>query len=73
MAKYYVSSGKCKLLVSSAYPVLAATFAVYTWQVAKKKFGKIVYVSEVGFQGGEHPHHEKDHAIDVNFIKNLIS
>jgi hypothetical protein len=72
MAKYYVISGKQKLICNSTFPVLAASYAYHKWSIASKKCGRTITVSEVGF-GDEHPHHVKDHVIATNFIKSLIA
>jgi hypothetical protein len=71
MPKYYIWSGKRKMVAAEEYPLTAAAVlcAVYDWE----GLGKFVKVSQVGFnQKSGHPDHKHDCKFTVAFLKNLV-
>jgi len=73
VGKYYIKSGKNKMLMIANTPFAAAMQCVSAWRRKKNKMEISVRVSEVGFESdSDHPHHVLDIIFPTNYIKGKL-
>ena len=73
MPKFYIQSGAQRCITLADYHVQAAADAVHGWRLQRRKMGRRVRVSEVGFEfDGDHPGHRDDAEFSLGYIKELL-